>query len=303
MISCDKCDKIFKSERGLKYHKNKDLNCINKCNICLKTYSNKQSLKRHEYIVCKKRYECEKCSVIFNTKNKYNKHNEICNNNVQIKDVNDQNDQLNKIIQNIPNDKQININIINNNNITITNSKINSDNKKVRIKNNFMNTNPANFHFGYIGADEHKELAMIDSFDENIADMFMYEEERFRDLPKDIIYKYEKESLTTKGMEMLFSRLQENPKNRNTRIKKSKSGKCYIYDKEWIEEKLQKIVTKICCNLCDYLYDKETSLNHFVRLIIADQPRRLSELRKHIETEITDLNKIEEIEENKMIEH
>jgi len=300
---CDKCHKQFKSKQGLSNHNSRNPNCINKCMICLKTYSNQQSLKRHEMVNCKQRYECKKCLNDFNTRHNLNTHEIKC---LQLNKNKELDQNISEIIRNIPNNdnnKQVvNIKIINNivNNVNNINS-----NNKITNKNNFFQKKPVNFNFGYVKDQEnidYKELSMIDGYNEQMADMYMYEERKFKEeQPKDMIYKYEKESLKVQGMQLLFTQLQKNPKNRNTRIKKTKSGKCYIYDKEWVEEKVQKIITKICCNLCDLLYDKETSVNHFIRLVIADQPRRLSELRKHIEEEIVRINEIK-IDENNLIE-
>lgn len=315
MIQCDKCNKTFATKRGYTQH-SKRPNCSNKCSICLKKFASKQSLTRHTDFNCNQRFECNKCKEIFNKKYDYNIHvmtcDDIPNKSLEPSElskiekyVNDeiipkQDKQINHLIQNInniSNEKPININITNN----IINSKINSNNKikKIkRIRNTWVDTKPVNFHFGYIDVDkdEFQDLAKIDGYDEDIADMCMYERKKFKELPKNVIYKYETESLQTKGLQMLFSELQKNKKNRNVRMKKSKTNKCYIYDKQWVESKLKDIVTKICRNLCDYLYDKETSLNHFVNLTIMGQPKRIRDLRKHIENEILTLNKMDKLE-------
>ena len=92
---------------------------------------------------------------------------------------------------------------------------------------------------------------------------------------------------------MLHTELQKNPNHQNTRIKKSKSGKCFIFNNgEWTEVPLQKTITKICSKLCDSLYDTETSVNHFLREMISSQPKRMSALRKHIEKNIIELQKV-----------
>lgn len=289
---CLKCNKSFKSNQGLSNHNSRNPNCMNKCSICLKTYVNQQSLKRHSSINCKQKYECKECFNTFSTRHNLHIHEIKC---LQL-NKKDMNHDISKIIENLPDKKGINVNIkiVNVNNVN-SNNKI----KITNNKNTFFEKEPVNFRFGYVKEEniDYKELSLIDGYNENMADMYMYEENKFKEeQPKDMIYKYEKENLKVQGMQLLFTQLQKNPKNRNTRIKKTKSGKCYIYDKEWIEEKVQTIITKICCNLCDLLYDKETSVNHFIRLVIADQPRRLSELRKHIEEEIVRINEIERIE-------
>ena len=309
MINCYKCKKEFKTKKRLLNHNNKTPNCIHKCSICLKRFSSKQSLSKHVVITCQHNYECQICNKICNTQHNLKIHLEKCDLGGEI-EIDQKNDVLPKnlkqdisnIVKNMNNnDKQVNVNIKIINNIT----KVNSDNKIInRNKNVFFDKTPVNFNFGYVKDENinYKELSMIDGHNEELADMYMYEERKFKEeQPKDMIYKYEKESLKVQGMQLLFTQLQKNPKNRNTRIKKTKSGKCYIYDKEWVEEKVQKIITKICCNLCDLLYDKETSVNHFIRLVIADQPRRLSELRKHIEEEIVRINEIK-IDEINLIE-
>ena len=90
---------------------------------------------------------------------------------------------------------------------------------------------------------------------------------------------------------MLFTELQQNPKNQNVRIKKSKSGKCYVYGSGgWEEFKLQRVITKICNKLCNFLYDGDTSLNQFICLVGTSQPKRMSALRKHIEQYILNIN-------------
>ena len=146
---------------------------------------------------------------------------------------------------------------------------------------------PKNFMFDYnLDNVEIEDLKNLTSYSEDLADKYMYEEDQFKKLHRDIVYKYDKEKLEIEGMKILFTRLQKDPMNRNVMIKKSKSGECYIYQTDWVEKRLQMIITKICNKLCDTLYDKETSMNHFFRLVIGSQPRRYTELRKHIEDEI-----------------
>jgi len=119
----------------------------------------------------------------------------------------------------------------------------------------------------------------------------MYFEDKFRKEQNDeIIRKYDKEPLQVEGMKLLFEEIQKEPNNRNVIIKKTKSGKCQIYDSEWTkgwnEEQLKKMTTKICNKVCDTLFDKDTSLNHFIRLVLGSQPKRCMELRKHIHNEL-----------------
>ena len=288
MNVCNKCNKNFINENSLIQHNVKNPNCINKCSICLKIFSSNKTLKKHENIVCKQRFMCIYCNNIYTTKYRVKEH--ICkhNQNFALKNIpkNDQN--IGEILKNIPKDKQIVIiqNISNSNNDIDINNEINN-NSKNRMNNNFFDTQPNRFMFDYIVKEDDKRgLLEIDGYSEEIADMYMYEEEKFKKQSKDIIYKYDKDKLQVEGMKILFTRLQKDPTNRNVMIRKSKSGKCYIYDTEWIEKKLQEIITKICKRLCDTLYDQETSLNHFVRLVFGSQPKRYIELRKHIEEEI-----------------
>ena len=287
---CKKCKKEFKYKTSLKKHEELK-NCSFRCNICLKYYSCNQALQRHETVNCKQKYECDMCNHLYGSRFRLNNH--VC----QVQDKDQKIPDISQLVENIPDNKNIVINIVNkvNSDNVNSNNKINSNNK-VRIRNNFFLENPKSFHHDYIDADKYKEFAQIDDYSEEHADMFMYEESDFKDMPKNIVYKYEKEMLQVKGMKMLFTELQKNPNNRNVRIKKSKSGKCYVYNNDWIEKKMKDIVTKICCKLCDNLYNQETSLNHFIRLTIADQPRRISELRKHIEEEITKLNYNDQME-------
>jgi len=267
----------------------------NRCLICLKYYSTKGSLKRHEKVVCKQKFECNRCMYLYSSRQRLQTHvcknTEVINKNVGI---------LGNLPDNLPNDKQIIIynyitNETNNNskNETNNNSKNelnNKTNNKNKIMNNFLGTKPKNFMFDYITEGiQMNDLKNIDGYEEDLADKYMYEEEDFKKMSRDIVYKYDKEKLETEGMKILFTRLQKDPMNRNVMIRKSKSGKCYIYETEWIEQKLQKIIIKICNRLCDTLYDKETSMNHFFRLIIGSQPRRYNELRKHIEEEILNM--------------
>jgi len=283
-MECKLCKKIFKSLKFLEKHKKKTPNCINKCNICLRLFSSKQSLIKHESVICQQKYECVQCHETFKTRYNVTKHK--CD--ININNISD-------IIQKIPTDKQININInFNGKNIEVNNNSKNNNNNTNKMTNNFFDTNPKNFMFDYKTEDiDFEDLKKLNSYEEDLADKYMYEEDDFKKLHRDIVYTYDKKKLETEGMKMLFTRLQKDPMNRNVMIRKSKSGKCHIYETVWVEKKLQQIITKICNKLCDTLYDKETSMNHFFRLVIGSQPRRYIELRKHIEDEILNIKKDE----------
>ena len=301
-MECKKCLHLFKTKQDFEQHNSKNPNCNNKCFICLKYFKSKKGLVKHESVVCKQKFECDKCMNIYSTKQVIGNHR--CKKNIEKKSI-DNFDLCNisNLIKELPNDKQINIYINDNKNIELNNNSKN-DNKNIELnnnsknielnnnsKNNFLDTKPTNFMFEYITENiKMDDLRDIDGYDEKIADMFMYEQEDFSKLHKDIIYKYDKETLKVKGLQMLFTRLQKDPNNRNVMIRKTKSGKCYIYDTQWVEQKLQKITTKICNKLCDTLYDRDTSMNHFVRLVIGSQPRRWIELKKYIEEEIIENN-------------
>jgi hypothetical protein len=299
----------FKSNKGLTYHKNKTLNCINKCHICLKIFSNKQSLQKHESVLCKQKYQCEKCNNIYTSRFRLKNH--VCKQMdlIENKLIKTENKELIDIIKNLPQDKQIfiinqninsdnskNINNENNieNNIEVNNNSKN-DNSKKQI-NTFIDTKPKNFNFDYVIREELvkniSKFLRMDDYTEELADQYMYEESKFKKEQNDeVIRKYDKEPLQVEGMKQVFSELQKEPKNRNVVMKKSKSGKCHVYDKNWNEKKLKEITMKICNKVCDTLFEKETSLNHFIRLVLGSQPRRYSELKKHIHDEILKVGK------------
>ena len=311
MVNCNKCCKEF-TKRGLEQHKTKIPNCINKCYICLKIYASQQTLKKHGSVICKQRYECEKCNKIYKSKYdmnhhmKYNLCSKINKQNEKISEIQDQNIEILDIIKELPDNKNIIINntynTYNNNKEINSNNKIGNikiENKKISNKINFQNTQPKWLDFGY---DEHKYRNYSErneEISEEMADMYMYEEDRFKKKYKESIVFFEKKTLELEGFKMLHTELQKDPKYQNVRIKKSKSGKCHIYNGKWEEIPLQKAITKICSKLCNSLYDKETSVNQFFNLVIGSQPRRMTALRKHIEQNITELNKnqnlIEEI--------
>ena len=278
-----------------------------RCPICLKYYSTKGNLKMHETVVCKKKFECIECMKLYSSKQRLTTHkckpppSDISNISENDNIINGNTDIAN-ILKNILNDRPVNI-IVNNNN-HISNSNSNNDNSKTETNNienntnntmNFLDTKPKSFQC-YVDTGGYEELANLHDYEEKLADMYVYEEANFRKLHKDIVHKYDKEALQVEGMKLLFTKLQQDPNNRNAMIRKTKSGNCYIYEKDWVEKKLKKIITRICNNLCDKLYDKEKSMNHFMRLVLGSQPKRVMELRKHIETEI--LNNKKRLVEN-----
>ena len=307
MIKCDKCQKIFKSSYGLTQHQKRIKNCLNKCPICLKIYSNHKNLKRHESVVCKQRYECSLCNKNYSSKytlkyhcthecKKVNKVNKV---NTENKEIQPQDNQLNNIMKHAPDNKQMVVNITNiyNNNKINNNSNNKIGNKKIVNKVNFMETKPNYFEYDKYEGDKYREYNKLNEhFDEKMIDMYMYEESKFKENYKEALIFYEKRNLELEGFKMLHNQLQKDPIHQNVRIKKSKSGKCHVYKGEWMEVPLQNTITKICSKLCDSLYDKETSVNQFLRMVIASQPKRMIDLRKHIEKNIVNINN------NKLIE-
>jgi len=280
------------------------------CNICLKYYANKSSLKRHEKVACKQKFKCDICVKIYCSRQWLNNHK--CKKTDKQLGINIP--DINKILEKIPDDKHVNIIITNNNNKVEMNNNSknelnnNSKNKvETKIMNNFLNTEPKNYRFDYLIKEELRNEMMkyinMDGYKEEEADKFMYEEDKFKELDEDIKRKYEKEPLKLEGMKEFFSKLQEESNNRNVVIKKSKSGKCYVYDTSWNEKKLKTIITKLCNKVCDTLFDTESSVNHFIREIIESQPGRCRELRKHIQTEIRKAGKLIAEEEKEQIEN
>jgi len=277
----------------------------NRCLICLKYYSNKANLKRHEKVVCKQKFECNLCLRLYSSRQQINIHKcKPKKNNNQIELT--QNDLTqNDLINNLPNDRQIIINNNNNNvynitNETNTNSKNelnnNSKNDNKVMNNNFMNTDPKNFNFDYIIKEgllnNISKYINMDGYKEEEADQFMYEEDKFKQQDEEVRRKYEKDPLKVEGMKEFFTELQKEPNNRNVVIKKSKSGKCQVYDTSWNEKGLKDITTKLCNKVCDTLFDKETSINHFMREVMGSQPGRCRMLRNHIQKEIRSASKM-----------
>lgn len=309
MVKCNKCNKEF-TERGLLQHRTKRPNCINKCPICLKVFTTAQSLKRHEIVKCKPRYQCNYCDKTYNLKNDLKRHQFRCNENtVEINKTQEDlkedpelekiQGELSNIVKNMPNDKNITMNIhIYQDNKKIDNSKIDNrqiDNRKVIVKNTknkFLETTPKAFTFEYKNDEKYKEYAKHnEEFDEELANLFYWKEEEFKETQtKETLMHYTKQKLEFEGFKMLHNELQKYPEYQNVRIKKAKSGKCYIYDGSWREVPLQKTITQVCQKLCNSLYDKETSVNQFINLLIKEQPRRMQTLRQYIEQNIIDLN-------------
>ena len=156
-----------------------------------------------------------------------------------------------------------------------------------------MNTKPYLFENDRYEEGKYNELQKYNEvFDEQMTDMYLYEEQDFKAKYKESIVHYEKKTLELVGFKMLHTELQKDPKHQNVQIKKSKSGKCFIYNGKWVEVPLQKTITKICSKLCDSLYDKNTSVHQFIRLMILSQPNRMSDLRKLIETNILNLQNL-----------
>jgi hypothetical protein len=233
-------------------------------------------------------------------------HTHVCKN-TEVDEIDDGGILSNTLFGKIPikflNDRPIiiinetNNNSKNNKNELNENSKNDNSNKvENKILNNFMDSKPKNYKFDYIIKDSLKNEMMkyinMDGYNEEEADQFMYEEDKFKELDEDIKRKYEKEPLRVEGMKDFFNELQKEPDNRNVVIKKSKSGKCHIYDTSWNEKNLKEITNYVCRKLCDTLYDKDTSLNHFIREVLGSQPGRSRLLRKYIQEEIGNIGKI-----------
>ena len=108
MEKCEKCKKVFKSNRNLKQHNKQNSNCLNRCFICLKYFKGKSGLYKHESIVCKQRYQCDECYVIYSSRFRLNGH--LCEPETGI--VKQDNMGLNKLL-NIPENKNVTMNINN----------------------------------------------------------------------------------------------------------------------------------------------------------------------------------------------
>jgi len=298
-MKCKICKKEFNNQEDLRKHNEMNKNCNYRCSICLKYFSNKRNLNRHGSIVCKQKFQCDTCNNIYTSRYRLKEHQ--C---ASIKQDVTENTNITEMLKNIPNnipsDKQVNIiNISNNNNNNEIKHEINNEiNSNNKIMNNFLTTTPVNFaNFEYkvrkdLGGLIPKLLKM-DDYTEELADQYMYEEKKFKQIQnEDIIRKYDKDPLQVEGLKRFFTELQKDVENRNVIIKKSKSGKCYVYGTEWKEKQLKETTQKICNKVCDTLFDIETSMNHFVRLILGSQPKRYTELKKHIHKEIIKAGKI-----------
>lgn len=305
MNDCDKCNKSFSSAKYLLNHQN-NINCINKCPICLRKYSNKYTLKKHESVVCRQRFECLKCDKIFNKKHSLKYHlcniNSVVVKNNQITKENEQNRQneiidpnLEYVIKNSKGGNPINIHITYNN--SNNNSKINnSNNINSNNKLSFENNKPMPLNREYIDDFEndmkysHYNKHNI-QLDEKKLDMYMYETDNFKECyPNDFVL-FDTHKFDLLGCQLLYSELQKDPKYQNVRIKKMKSGKCYVYNQNaWEQNSLHKAITKVCSKLCNCLYDRSTVINEYFNEIIITQPRRMTALRKHIENSIMNLN-------------
>lgn len=290
---CTKCNKEFSSERYLKQHNSQNPNCVIKCEKCLKTFSSKQALRNHNKKKCKPLYKCTKCNKTYQSKYDCDYHR------CQIDNTNNSMipDNVQDIIANIPdnsNDKiQINIYNINSNNNN--NNNINQVTNKFKVKQNFLETKPISLDSGY-DEDNYKYLSEYNEhIEEKYADLYMNEEAKLKLEHKEMYDKFENDKLQLKGFQLLHTELQKNPKYRNVRIKKSKSGKCHVYTRNgWVEMSLQKGITKVCSKLCNSMYDKGSNVNYYLNLVISSQKKRIMELRKHIERNILNLNNIEE---------
>lgn len=310
MDKCDICQKKFKSIIGLQRHKTQNPNdsCIFKCINCFKLFSTKQSLRYHiNNVMCKKKFKCDICMMLFTRRQNMERH--INKHNGQIEPIHNQLNELNDIIKNIPDNKHVNINIGNiyNNSNNLINKEINNNNNKIsnRMINNvnFLETKPNLFQLDYIGDDILKNLVQYNEYiDEKMADTYLYEEKDFKEnYTKEDFLFFEKKILEFEGCKMLFNELQKNSKNQNTRIKKSKSGTCYIYGSNgWEEMNLQKIITRISRKLCNFLYDRDTSVSEFINEIMITKPRRMTALRNYIEKGIINLNKVHNIQINEI---
>lgn len=300
MFKCDVCKNFYKNKTGLKIHqsRNPEKSCVFKCLKCYKTFKNKNGLKKHLTSArCNRKYKCDTCMMLFNKYFNYERHMEK-HPSIEKQDqiIEKESEQIEEILNKLPvNPTGQNVNIINVtqniNNVTKVKNKVNN-----KINNNrlsFKHTRPRMFDFDYIGDEELKKLSVYnEQFSEELADKYMYEEREFKNTHKKETYLlFEKQNLELEGFRILFTELQKNPRNRNTRIQKMKSGKCYIYtDGGWKEVHLQKTITRICNKLCNFLYDRDTSVNEFINLVIGSQPKRMMTLRKHIEKCIIDIN-------------
>lgn len=313
MFTCDKCNKSFSTKRARTQHSKKNPNCINQCDNCLNLFYDKRSLNRHKLTDCNTRYQCKNCNIIYKSKYSLKYHQEECtpqelnnkNTNTYLLEELPEKDkkEINNVVQNLQ--EQVGnrpvIVQINNNKI-----EINNNINKIKIKNNFMKTKPNNFDYDrfdnieYQKYNEHNE-----QFDEKLLDLYMNNERYFRENCKKNLYEFDKEKLSLDGFTQLHAELLKDPRHQNIRIKKSKSGKCFVYRGKWDEAPLQKTMIKLCGKLCNSMYDVDSNMYQYLRLVMASQPKRLTSLRKNIEKNILKLNNLPQIgdfQENKLLE-
>ena len=63
--SCDKCDKVFNTKKGLGQHRKLHNPEKHECTICHKTFTLKKYLNRHKVLHKKKTHACDQCEMIF----------------------------------------------------------------------------------------------------------------------------------------------------------------------------------------------------------------------------------------------
>lgn len=164
------------------------------------------------------------------------------------------------LLQNAPENKQMIVNI--NNNITYNNNKVNSNNKIIKKTTNnlqFLETNPDWIRYGYDIVNPEKYIIHNEQFDEKITDAYLYEESLFKDQYKEAIVLYEKKSLELEGFKMLHNEILKDPKYQNVRIKKTKLGKCFIFDiGSWKETSLRTTITNVCAIV--YMIETQVSM-------------------------------------------
>lgn len=307
MSSCSICNKNFKSNSGLKRHQTQHPNgsCVFECSNCFHVFTKKQNLDNHiQHIKCNKKFKCYECSMVFSRSFNLNRHIKTQHENtiIDINDIDQNNiNQIKELAEKVPglnitinhNHNHFNIDNIDNSKKQINNGIINNNNQKVVNKISFFETKPRLFRLDYVGSEELKQLAEHDEdIDEELLQDYLGNKNFAEVRTKEERKQMEKQKLQLEGLKMIFSELQKDPRNRTARIKKSKSGKCYIYtEKGWEEEKLQKVITKITFKLCNFVYDPYTNKNQYICMISKGQPKRMSNLRKFIEAHIIELNK------------
>lgn len=318
MNVCKKCDRRFPNKQALSQHNSRNSNCTNKCSNCLYLFRDKRALTKHNLDDCEPRYQCEHCNIIYKSKYSLKYHLEDCpakepkkiqnenNNNMYLLEQLPEKDrkEINNVVQNIQGQggNQPVIVQINNNKIEINNNI----NNKIKIKNNFMETKPNNFDYDRFDKIEYQKYSEHnEQFDEKLLDLYMNNERYFRENCKEHLHEFDKEKLNLDGFHLLHAELLKDPKHRNIRIKKSKSGKCFIYRGKWDEVPLKKTMIKLCGKLCNAMYDVDSNMYQYLRLVMASQPKRLTSLRKNIEKNILNLNnmpQIEDFQEDKLLE-